>query len=139
MRTTENVRELSDCGQLSVLDLSDNELEEEEIYDVLAAMPELHVLCLTNNNIVRETRDYRRWLIYRCAKLTYLDGRPIHVRDRACIQAWKEVSPNSPPSPISITLYLGRPRCRESCQGGDGGGGAEEDAGKYPRIVQKTR
>ena len=92
MRTTENVRELLDCGQLSVLDLSDNVLEEEEIYDVLAAMPELHVLCLTNNNIVRETRDYRRWLIYRCAKLTYLDGRPIHVRDRACIQAWKEVT-----------------------------------------------
>ena len=33
----------------------------------------------------------RRWMIYRCLKLTYLDGRPIHVRDRACIGAWKEV------------------------------------------------
>ena len=31
-------------------------------------------------------------MIYRCLKLTYLDGRPIHVRDRACIDAWKEVS-----------------------------------------------
>lgn len=91
LNSTESVRELSGCSQLSVLDLSDNQLEEEGIYDVLASMPELHVLCLSNNHIVRETKDYRRWMIYRCAKLTYLDGRPIHVRDRACIQAWKEV------------------------------------------------
>ena len=82
------------------------------------------MLSLSNNNIIRETKDYResiwkifvlkkkgykplvlinlmidyiilfvfrRWMIYRCLKLTYLDGRPIHVRDRACIGAWKEV------------------------------------------------
>ena len=33
----------------------------------------------------------RRWMIYKCTQLTYLDGRPIQLRDRACIQAWKEV------------------------------------------------
>ena len=33
----------------------------------------------------------RRWMIYMCTQLTYLDGRPIQLRDRACIQAWKEV------------------------------------------------
>ena len=113
------MRELAGCSQLSVLDLSDNQLEEEGIYDVLASMPELHVLCLSNNHIVRETKDYRRWMIYRCAKLTYLDGRPIHVRDRACIQAWKEVSPLHL-SLLFITLYSGRSRGRESCEGGHG-------------------
>ena len=131
MNSTENVAELSGCSQLSVLDLSHNQLHEEGIYDVLASMSELHVLCLSNNNIVRETKDYRRWMIYRCSKLTYLDGRPIHVRDRACIEAWKQVNLLT-----VLTLYVassvsGRDRSREGGQGEDGGGGEKENAGKH--------
>ena len=79
LQTTESVKELSGCSQLSVLDLSANKLEEsgdyrlliqfihsflfnsniQGVYDILASIPELHVLSLANNNIIRETKDYR--------------------------------------------------------------------------------
>ena len=59
LQTTDSIKELSGCSQLSVLDLSENCLEEPGVYDILESMPELHVLCLANNNIVRGTKDYR--------------------------------------------------------------------------------
>ena len=40
-------------------------MEEEEALDILAGMPELHVLSVGHNQIVRQTREYRRWMIYK--------------------------------------------------------------------------
>ena len=59
LQTAEDVRELSHCLKLSVLDLSSNNLESAEVLDILASMQELHVLNVTNNHIIRETREYR--------------------------------------------------------------------------------
>ena len=66
------MRELSSCKSLSVLDLSHNLLEDPEVNDsrlmsilpiqavpkvleILASMPELHVLNMSNNHIQRTT------------------------------------------------------------------------------------
>ena len=59
LQTAKDVEELSQCLMLSVLDLSNNNLEEAEVLDILARMPELHVLSVKNNQIIRETREYR--------------------------------------------------------------------------------
>ena len=59
LQTADDVRELSKCLQVSVLDLSSNKLEEAEVLDIFASMPELHVLSVTKNHIVRETKEYR--------------------------------------------------------------------------------
>ena len=59
LQTAEDVRELSQCLQLSVLDLSNNKLEEEEVLDIFSSMPELHVLSVARNQIIRVKKEYR--------------------------------------------------------------------------------
>ena len=113
LKTSEDIRELESCKKLSVLDISYNSLEEPEVLEVLAKMPELHVLTSTGNPIIRKTRDYRRNVLYRrvckkkssellnicileiqrmgscrCVHMTYMDQRPVSERDRLCIAAW---------------------------------------------------
>ena len=70
LKTSEDIRELESCKQLSVLDISYNSLEEPDVLEVLAKMPELHVLTSTGNPIIRKTRDYRRNVLYRRVKFS---------------------------------------------------------------------
>ena len=46
---------------------------------------------MSRKKVLKLLMIVRRWMIYKCTELTYLDGRPIKPRDRKCIQAWKEV------------------------------------------------
>ena len=84
LQTGDDVRELSSCNSLSVLDLSHNLLEDPEVHfaffcekstttiaqsigpfklsllkvlEILASMPELHVLNMSNNHIQRTTGE----------------------------------------------------------------------------------
>ena len=60
---------------MSVLDISYNSLEDAEVgllalqtlqvLEVLARMPELHVLTSTGNPIIRRTKDYRRTVLHK--------------------------------------------------------------------------
>ena len=84
LKTSEDIRELERCKALSVLDISYNSLEEPDVLEVLAKMlmmtlimmitnglevlakmPELHVLTSTGNPIIRKTRDYRRNVLHK--------------------------------------------------------------------------
>ena len=84
LKTSEDIRELERCKALSVLDISYNSLEEPDVLEVLAMMlmvmliimimdflevlakmPELHVLTSTGNPIIRKTRDYRRNVLHK--------------------------------------------------------------------------
>lgn len=49
----------------SVLDLSDNEIADIELVDLLAQMPNLKVLYLKGNPVVANIKMYRRTLISR--------------------------------------------------------------------------
>ena len=44
LKTSEDIRELESCKKLSVLDISYNSLEEPDVLEVLAKMPELSSL-----------------------------------------------------------------------------------------------
>ena len=96
--------------QFSTSDLSNNNLDDPEVLEVLSRMPELHVLNLMGNPILRKTIDYRYWckmmlnyykafdrrnMINKCKGLTYLDSRPVSDRDRICIEAWAKVTKKS--------------------------------------------
>ena len=74
LKTSEDIRELENCKKLSVLDISYNSLEEPEVLEVLAKMPELHVLTSTGNPIIRKTRDYRRNVLFRRVKFSFDSG-----------------------------------------------------------------
>uniref|UniRef100_A0A1B0C1Z6 Dynein axonemal assembly factor 1 homolog n=1 Tax=Glossina palpalis gambiensis TaxID=67801 RepID=A0A1B0C1Z6_9MUSC len=89
IRDSEGLRELEHCQSLSVLDLSNNRIDDILVVKVFSKMPELKVLVLQGNPVISKIPQYRKTLILECAKLTYLDSRPVFPKDRACAEAWK--------------------------------------------------
>ncbi len=70
------------------MDLSHNKLNDPEIFDILQQMPQLKVLNLMGNPIIRNTTQYRRNTIARLKHLTYLDDKPVFDSERLAVEAW---------------------------------------------------
>lgn len=62
---------LEELEELSVLDLSNNHIEEPLIVQVLGRMPELRVLNLMGNPVIRKIPAYRKTLILACVSLSF--------------------------------------------------------------------
>ena len=88
LATADSIRHLLECPSLSIVDLSNNQLEEPEVLDVLASMEHLRVLSLTGNPIVGKTKNYRKTVISRCQQLNYLDDRPVFDDEKRTAIAW---------------------------------------------------
>ncbi|KAI4454648.1 protein phosphatase 1 regulatory subunit sds22-related [Holotrichia oblita] len=89
LESLEDVEHLEKLRELSVLDLSNNHIDDPLIVKVLGAMPNLGVLNLMGNPVIRKVPSYRKTMILSCKDLKYLDDRPVFPRDRACAEAWE--------------------------------------------------
>ncbi|KAH8251184.1 hypothetical protein KR032_002014 [Drosophila birchii] len=89
LKDSESLADLIECKTLSVLDLSNNRIDDILIVKIFEQMPNLRVLVLQGNPVVSRLPQYRKTLILACKELTYLDSRPVFPRDRACAEAWK--------------------------------------------------
>ncbi|XRB04221.1 dynein axonemal assembly factor 1 [Pycnococcus provasolii] len=89
LTTLKSIEHLAECASLNTLDLSDNQLENgEEVIALLSKLPELRVLYLKGNPLVRVTRHYRKTVIASIPTLTYLDERPVFPNERRTSDAW---------------------------------------------------
>lgn len=88
--TADDLRGLLECPSLRIIDLSHNHIEDPEVVDVFAAMPNLRVLNLMGNKVIGKIPNYRKTMVHRCQELTYLDDRPVSARERATTKAFFE-------------------------------------------------
>eukprot|EP01029_Cantina_marsupialis_P011820 TRINITY_DN26317_c0_g1_i1.p1 TRINITY_DN26317_c0_g1~~TRINITY_DN26317_c0_g1_i1.p1 ORF type:complete len:554 (-),score=245.89 TRINITY_DN26317_c0_g1_i1:184-1845(-) len=88
LKNVEDIEHLAECKAITCLDMQDNKLEDPSVIDVLEQMPELRVLYLKGNPLIRKIKHYRHSLIYRLKNLTYLDERPIEVNERLRSEAF---------------------------------------------------
>lgn len=102
------------CQNLSVLDLSKNRIEDPAIVTILQRLPNLKVLNLMNNKIVRTMERYRKTIIHACPKLTYLDDRPVFDDERRAVTAYFTGGPEA--EIAERRLCLAEKRAEESAQ-----------------------
>ena len=72
LKTVDDIQHLIYCLTISVLDLSYNLLRDPSILKVLQAMPNLKVLNLIGNEVVKKIPNYRKTVIVRLKNLTFL-------------------------------------------------------------------
>ncbi|TPX34549.1 hypothetical protein SmJEL517_g02833 [Synchytrium microbalum] len=88
IRTADDLRHLANCHFISILDLSNNKIEDPDIVEVFEVMENLAVLNLMANPVTSKIQNYRKTLISRCKGLTYLDDRPVFDKERLATEAW---------------------------------------------------
>jgi dynein assembly factor 1 len=72
----------------SILDLSDNKIDDPAILDIVKQLSNLKVLYLKGNPVVNKIAGYRKVIISSLPQLTYLDDRPVFEDESRCAAAW---------------------------------------------------
>eukprot|EP00916_Digyalum_oweni_P025078 GHVL01041387.1.p1 GENE.GHVL01041387.1~~GHVL01041387.1.p1 ORF type:complete len:162 (-),score=37.17 GHVL01041387.1:407-892(-) len=73
---------LVENDKLSVLDISDNYIDEIDVLEVLKKMKSLAVLYMKGNKVLEKIKNYRKRMIKELPQLKFLDDRPIFDDER---------------------------------------------------------
>lgn len=88
IETYEHVAHLGKCKTLNVIDLKNNKLNDPKIVEIFKQIPDLRVLVLMGNPVVKKIKSYRKTLITEIESLTYIDERPVFEDDKRTAAAW---------------------------------------------------
>mmetsp|Transcript_28164 Transcript_28164/g.53307 ORF Transcript_28164/g.53307 Transcript_28164/m.53307 type:complete len:485 (+) Transcript_28164:40-1494(+) len=93
LTTAESIEHVKDIPSLNALDVQQNKIDDdpEKLLSILEACPDLRVVYLKGNDIVKKISHYRKTLISRCKMLKYLDDRPVFEDERKRCDAWGKV------------------------------------------------
>ena len=91
LTTVESIKHVTEIPSLQTIDIQSNKIDDPTIVDVLASLPDLRVLYLMGNPVVKSIRNYRKTIISKCSKLMYLDDRPVFEEERRRTNAWAKV------------------------------------------------
>ena len=83
------IENLGHMTKLSTLIISNNNLKA--VLSILESCPELRVVYLKGNDVVKKIKHYRKTIISRCKSLRYLDDRPVFDDERRRCDAWGKV------------------------------------------------
>lgn len=87
----EGISHILEISSLQTIDLQHNKLEDAEIVDIFAKLPDLRVIYLMGNPAVKKIRNYRKTIVFKCKMLKYLDDRPVFEDERRRTEAWGKV------------------------------------------------
>lgn len=88
LTTAEDLEHVLQLPSLAVLDVQSNRINDDRVVNVFSSMPNLRVLYLQGNEVVKHIKQYRKTLVYRCRQLKYLDDRPVFEDERRRTDAW---------------------------------------------------
>ena len=69
-------------------DLQHNKIEDVEVLSIFEHIPDLRVLYMQGNPVVKKIPHYRKTVISKCKQLRYLDDRPVFEDERRRVDAW---------------------------------------------------
>jgi dynein assembly factor 1 len=92
--TLDGVRHILELKAIQTIDLQQNKIDDPAIVDILQLLPDLRVLYLMGNPVVKNIRNYRKTIISKCKMLKYLDDRPVFEEERRRVDKWAAVLDN---------------------------------------------
>ena len=85
----DDLKGLLEAQAIVSLDIQNNNISDEAILpEILQKLPNLKVLYLQNNPVVKKIPNYRKTIINAIPTLTYLDDRPVFKDDRRNAEAF---------------------------------------------------
>jgi dynein assembly factor 1 len=88
LKTADDIAHILECPSISCLDIQHNKIDDPGVVEILEQMPNLRVLYLQGNDVIKKIKWYRKAMINKCKSLTYLDDRPVFPDERLRAVAW---------------------------------------------------
>ena len=110
-----SISELMECKSLTMLDLSNNALNGEEVINVICNIATLLNFRIMGNPITGEISSFRKKIIVALKKLRYLD-RPVFDVERKAAEAW---SSGGRQAELKMIEYLKEQKKKEEREGMD--------------------
>lgn len=85
----DDVRHVLQVPSIVSVDLQHCRIEDPSVIEIFAQMPNLRVLYLMGNPVVKQIRYYRKTVVASCPNLRYLDDRPVFEDERRRVNRWK--------------------------------------------------